>query len=109
MPAHPPESDDAMVRARAVRAIRTPYAGMTQIRFAGVISAPHRAPRYRPIYHRDGATGARAPYRCAAVDTERKRRTISGRRLTAITGLSMRNCRKLPSPRVRQRRRVVAL
>jgi hypothetical protein len=29
-----------------VRAIGTPYAGMTQIRFAGVISAPHGAPRY---------------------------------------------------------------
>ncbi len=41
--------------------------------------------------------------------TERKRRTISGRRLTAMTGFSMRNWRKLPSPSVRQRSRVVAL
>src|ERR1022692_3365329 len=40
MPAPPLESDDAMLSTRAIRVTSTPYAGMTQIRFAGVISAP---------------------------------------------------------------------
>ena len=91
---------------------RTPYAGMTQIRFTGVISAPRGAPRYAAIYHR-GPRSERGRRRSAwrrylaslSDDTERKRRTISGRRLTAITGLSMRNWRNVPSPSVRQRRR----
>jgi hypothetical protein len=58
MPAPPLESDDAMLSTRAIRVTSTPYAGMTQIRFAGVISAPRGAPRYEESTTVDRADAA---------------------------------------------------